>query len=247
MRIIPAIDIIEGKCVRLTQGDYAQKKIYNENVLEVAKSFEEAGLNYLHVVDLDGAKAGKVVNWKVLEDIINNTKLKIDFGGGIKTDLEIERLFQLGVTQVNLGSVAVKNPEKVREWINRFGSDKIILSADVKNEMIAISGWQEDSKVSIGELITDYIKMGLLYVTCTDISTDGMLSGPNLLLYEKLINLFPNINLIASGGVSNVKDLHELNECGVEGVIIGKAIYEGKITLTQLSEINAGKNISTEI
>jgi phosphoribosylformimino-5-aminoimidazole carboxamide ribotide isomerase len=247
MRIIPAIDIIDGKCVRLTQGDYAQKKIYNENVLEVAKSFEDAGLNYLHVVDLDGAKAGKVVNWKVLEDISSCTKLKIDFGGGIKTDLEIERLFQIGVKQVNLGSIAVKNPEKVKSWIDRFGSGKIILSADVKNEMIAISGWQEDSKVSISELITEYVKMGLSYVTCTDISTDGMLSGPNLLLYQKLLNLFPGINLIASGGVSSVDDLHNLKESGVDGVIIGKAIYEGKVTLSQLAEMNTGKNLSTQI
>src|SRR5690606_20387733 len=178
MRIIPAIDIINGKCVRLTQGDYAQEKVYNENPLEVAKSFEEAGLKHLHLVDLDGAKAGKVINWKVVENIASGTSLHIDFGGGIKTKEELLKLFDLGVKQVNLGSIAVKQPELVYEWIETFGAEKIILSADVKEEKIQVSGWQENSSLMITDLVEKYRRKGLLYVTCTDISTDGMLSGP---------------------------------------------------------------------
>src|SRR6187455_2899657 len=179
MRIIPAIDIIDGKCVRLTQGDYAQKKIYNENPLEVAQEFESAGLQFLNIVDLDGAKAGKVVNWKVVESICKETKLDVDFGGGIKTAEQIKQLFDFGVKQVNLGSIAVKDPKIVKEWIDRFSSEKIILSADVKNEMIAISGWQENSAIPITTFLRDYVHNGIEYVACTDIGTDGMLSGPN--------------------------------------------------------------------
>jgi phosphoribosylformimino-5-aminoimidazole carboxamide ribotide isomerase len=236
MRIIPAIDIIDGKCVRLTQGDYAQKKIYNDNPLEVAKTFEDAGLKSLHLVDLDGAKAGKVINWKVIESISSNTKLLVDFGGGIKTDEEINRLFQAGVRQVNLGSIAVKNPELVGNWIEKFGAEKIILSADVKNEMIAISGWLEDSSISIFDFIKDYLEKGIRYITCTDINTDGMLQGPNVELYKKLLNRFPEVKLIASGGVSKVKDLEVLKKTGVNGVIVGKAIYEGKIDIGSLGK-----------
>jgi phosphoribosylformimino-5-aminoimidazole carboxamide ribotide isomerase len=183
MRIIPAIDIIDGKCVRLTQGDYAQKKIYNENPIEVARSFQDAGIQYLHLVDLDGAKAGRVINWAVIESITSKTNLAVDFGGGIKTDDEVQKLFDAGVQQVNLGSIAVKKPELVETWIRKYGAAKIILSADVKNELVSISGWLEDSAIGITGFITDYAKKGIRYVTCTDISTDGMLGGPNIALY----------------------------------------------------------------
>lgn len=234
MRIIPAIDIIDGKCVRLTQGDYAQKKVYNENPLEVAMDFENAGLAYLHLVDLDGARAGKVINWKVIESIAQNTKLSVDFGGGIKTEEEISRLFQSGVSQVNLGSIAVKDPALVERWIGKFGGEKIILSADVRNEKIAVSGWSKDSAINIADFIQDYIGRGITYVTCTDISTDGMLQGPNIGLYSKLLDKFPSIKLVASGGVSNMEDIEELRRIKVDGVIVGKAIYEGKVDLKDL-------------
>lgn len=237
MRIIPAIDIIDGKCVRLTQGDYAQKKVYNENPVDVAKSFEDAGLRFLHLVDLDGAKAGKVTNWNVIERITSQTNLQVDFGGGIKTEAEMQRLFDCGVKQVNLGSIAVKNALLVKGWIEKFGTEKIILSADVKNEMIAISGWLEDATISIEAFIHDYLQKGIQYVTCTDISTDGMLTGPNIGLYKKLMALFPSIALVASGGVSSIKDLTDLKRSGVSGVIIGKAIYEGKVTLAELNNV----------
>lgn len=234
MRIIPAIDLIDGKCVRLTQGDYAQKKIYNENPVEVAKMFEDAGLKFLHLVDLDGAKAGKVMNWKVVESIASKTNLIVDFGGGVKTDAAIDRLFEYGVAQVNLGSIAVKDPDMVQGWIEKFGADKVILSADVKDEQIAISGWLESSSLSITEFIGDYLKRGIIYVTCTDISTDGMLQGPNTGLYSKLLKTFPAIKLIASGGVSGLDDLTALRKTGVDGVIVGKAIYEGRVKLEEL-------------
>jgi phosphoribosylformimino-5-aminoimidazole carboxamide ribotide isomerase len=237
MRIIPAIDIIDGKCVRLTQGDYAQKKIYHEDPVAVARSFEEAGLTDLHVVDLDGAKAGKVVNWDVIEAICKATSLTVDFGGGIKTEAEIQRLLNLGVKQVNLGSVAVKEPLKVISWITRFGKDKIILSADVKGDYIAISGWQESSPLTLASLLKDYTRNGIEYVTCTDISTDGMLKGPNIELYKNILMSFPQLHLVASGGVSNLDDLRELKRIGADGVIVGKAIYEGKVTLEELTTI----------
>lgn len=235
MRIIPAIDIIDGKCVRLSQGDYDQKKVYSENPLDIAKSFEDAGLKHLHLVDLDGAKAGKVTNWNVVENLCKNTNLKIDFGGGIKTQEEAEKLFDLGVAQINLGSIAVKNPDLVTKWIETYGSERIILSADVKNEMIAISGWLEAATITLSDFVRDYESRGIRYVTCTDISTDGMLKGPNVELYKKLKTLFPNVNVIASGGVSGMHDLHDLLATGVDGVIVGKAIYEGRVTLEELS------------
>ena len=235
MRIIPAIDVIDGKCVRLTQGDYAQKKVYNKNPLEVAKMFEDAGLRYLHLVDLDGAKAGKVKNWQVVESICEGTNLTVDFGGGVKTEAEIERLFNAGVAQVNLGSIAVKNPVLVQNWIEKHGSHKIILSADVKDEQIAISGWLENSALSIDDFIKDYLKRGIIYVTCTDISTDGMLQGPNTGLYSKLMKAFPSIKLIASGGVSTMDDLAALKKINVDGVIVGKAIYEGRVKLEEMA------------
>jgi phosphoribosylformimino-5-aminoimidazole carboxamide ribotide isomerase len=237
MRIIPAIDIIEGKCVRLTKGDYAQKKIYNENPLEVARTFEDAGLKYLHLVDLDGARAGNVVNWKVIESIAQGTKLKIDFGGGITTDDVINRLLNMGVRQVNLGSIAVRNRELVYGWIAKHGREKIILSADVKGDDIAISGWQQNSNIRITDYLNDYLQKGIQYVTCTDINTDGMLQGPNVALYSKLLKNFPTIKLIASGGVSSEQDLETLKKVAVEGVIIGKAIYEGRIDLSVLARM----------
>jgi len=237
MRIIPAIDIIDGNCVRLTQGDYAQKKIYNENPLDVARSFEAAGLTHLHLVDLDGAKQGQVVNWDVIESIVSKTSLRVDFGGGIKTTEEIDRLVNMGVQQVNLGSIAVKDPDKITAWLEQFGHKRIILSADVKQEMISINGWQHDSTISIVTFLRDYIQRGIEHVTCTDISTDGMLSGPNIELYKKVLLSFPQLNLIASGGVSVMEDLYELQNIGVDGVIVGKAIYEGKITLEQLATL----------
>lgn len=237
MKIIPAIDIIEGKCVRLSQGDYSKKKIYNENPLEVAKSFEDAGLKYLHLVDLDGAKAGKIINWKVLESITKNTDLVVDFGGGIKTNEDIELAFDSGAKQVTCGTIAVKHPAKVSEWLEQYGADRLILGADVKNKLVAVSGWTEETTLSIEDLIHKYMSDGLNHVICTDIATDGMLSGPNLGLYKELLHTFPGIHLIASGGVSNTQDLHELKEAGLSGAILGKAIYEGKITLTELSQI----------
>lgn len=234
MRIIPAIDIIDGKCVRLTQGDYARKKVYNENPAEIARSFEDAGLEYLHLVDLDGAKAGKVVNWKAIESVTAKSALKVDFGGGIKTGEEIKALLGAGVNQVNLGSIAVRDPGLVESWIDIYGSEKVILSADVKGEQVAISGWLENSGMTVFDLVADYVRKGIQYVTCTDISVDGMLQGPNIGLYKKLLAAFPTIKLIASGGVSGLKDLEQLKEISVDGVIIGKAIYEGRIRLGEI-------------
>ena len=237
MRIIPAIDIIDGKCVRLVQGDYTQKTIYNENPLDVARSFEDAGLTHLHLVDLDGAKAGKVVSWQVIETVVRGTSLKVDFGGGIKTTDEVKRLLDIGVSQVNLGSIAVKEPEKIAAWIQQFGAEKIILSADVKNEMISIDGWQQNSTINIVTFLRGYIQRGIEHVTCTDISTDGMLTGPNIELYKKVLLSFPQLHLIASGGVSSLDDLFELKLIGADVVIVGKAIYEGKIALADLNNI----------
>jgi len=237
MRIIPAIDIIDGKCVRLLQGDYAQKTVYNEDPLAVAKSFEDAGLTHLHLIDLDGAKAGKVVSWDVVENIVSNTSLEVDFGGGIKTQEEIERLLDIGVKQVNLGSIAVREPVKIIDWMKQFGAERIILSADVKSEIISISGWQENASISIMTFIKDYIQKGIMHVTCTDIGTDGMMTGPNIELYKKLLLSFPTLHLIASGGVSSIEDLHELKQIGVDGAIVGKAIYEGKISLQELTTV----------
>lgn len=235
MRIIPAIDIIDGKCVRLTQGDYAQKKVYSENPLDVAQGFETAGIKYLHLVDLDGAKAGKVINWNVIESICQHTTLSVDFGGGIKTKADIQRLFELGVKQVNLGSIAVKQPQLVYDWMNEFTPSKIILSADVKEEQVAISGWQEDAAINLFDFIEQYSKQGLEYVVCTDIQTDGTLKGPNIDLYKKIQHRFPLLKLVASGGVGSLLDVQELNAIDVDGVIVGKAIYEGKIKLEELT------------
>ncbi|MEK9602995.1 MAG: 1-(5-phosphoribosyl)-5-[(5-phosphoribosylamino)methylideneamino]imidazole-4-carboxamide isomerase [Flavobacteriaceae bacterium] len=234
MRIIPAIDIIDGKCVRLTKGDYTTQKIYNEDPLEVAKAFEGSGVTYLHVVDLDGAKAKSIVNHKVLEKLATQTKLKIDFGGGLKSDADLKIAFECGARQITGGSVAVKQVDTFNKWIHQYGSDRIILGADVKGDRIAVSGWTETSEEQIVPFIKKYQKEGIQYVICTDISKDGMLEGPAFSLYRLLLTECSNIKLIASGGVSDVLDLTKLSELGCEGVIIGKAIYEKKISLKSL-------------
>ncbi|PTX42960.1 1-(5-phosphoribosyl)-5-[(5-phosphoribosylamino)methylideneamino] imidazole-4-carboxamide isomerase [Christiangramia gaetbulicola] len=234
MRIIPAIDIIEGKCVRLSKGDYNTKKIYNENPLEVAKSFQDHGIEYLHLVDLDGAKSKHIVNHKILEQIASKTDLKVDFGGGLKSDKDLEIAFESGANQITGGSVAVKDPEIFQNWLQKFGSDKIILGADAKNRKIAVSGWLEDSDKEIIPFIQNYEEKGVKYVICTDISKDGMLEGPSFDLYEEILSETKNINLIASGGISEFDELPKLAELGCEGVIIGKAIYENRISLKQL-------------
>lgn len=234
MQIIPAIDIIEGKCVRLTQGDYSQKKVYNENPLEVAKQFEDAGIKRLHLVDLDGAKAGRVINWKVLENIATKTKLVIDFGGGIKTGKDIEIIFNSGGAIATIGSIAVKQPELFHQWLKKYGGDNILLGADVKNEKIAIHGWTEQTEINVFDFLEQHIDKGLKQAFCTDISKDGLLQGPATDLYKKIIERFPELKFIASGGVTSIDDLTKLKEAGCEGVIIGKAIYEGKIRMEEL-------------
>ncbi len=236
MRIIPAIDIIDGKCVRLTQGDYEQKKIYNEDPLEVAKMYEDAGITFLHLVDLDGARSGRIINTPVLERIASQTRLHIDFGGGIKRDADIETAFNSGARQVTCGSIAVKEPGTVLKWVEDYGTNRLIVGADVKDRKIAVHGWKETTSLEIEDLLHTYVAEGLEYVICTDIATDGMLQGPNFGLYEDLLNTFPSIKLIASGGVSSMDDLHRLQEMSVDGVIIGKAIYEGRITLEELKK-----------
>ena len=234
MRIIPAIDIIDGKCVRLSKGDYDTKKIYNENPLEVAKSFEAHGIQYLHLVDLDGAKSSKIVNHKILEQIASKTNLKVDFGGGLKSDADLKIAFESGANQITGGSIAVKNPVLFQEWISKYGSDKIILGADANNEKVAISGWLEESNEDLIPFIQNYQSKGIEYIICTDIAKDGMLEGPSFDLYKKILNQIPNIKLIASGGISTFDELPKLAEMGCEGTIIGKAIYENRITLKQL-------------
>ena len=234
MRIIPAIDIINGQCVRLTQGDYKQKKVYNSDPLEVAKSFADHGIKYLHLVDLDGAKLGRVVNLKILESIAMNTDLMIDFGGGLRTTEDVNRVFDAGAEQITGGSVSVKSPDLFIDWLDRFSNKKIILGADAKDGNIAIQGWGENTGLSVNGFISEYLKKGIQYVICTDISRDGALTGPSILLYKTLLNENKDIRLIASGGVATVSDLDELKKLGVDGVIVGKAIYEGKITLNQL-------------
>lgn len=242
MEIIPAIDIIDGKCVRLTQGDYAQKKIYNEDPLDVALEFEDIGIKRLHLVDLDGAKEGKVINFKVLEKIANKTKLKIDFGGGIKTNEDIHSIFEAGASIATIGSLAVKNKLLFFSWLKKYGDEKILLGADVKNENIAINGWLETTELSIFDFIKENKEQGIKNIFCTDISKDGLLEGPSIDLYKKIMIELPKINLIASGGVANLKDLDDLKEIGCSGAIVGKAIYEERIKLTDLKKYikNAG-------
>ncbi len=235
MRIIPAIDIIEGKCVRLTKGDYNTKKIYNENPLEVAKQFEDAGIEYLHVVDLDGAKSKHIVNHKVLEQIASKTNLKIDFGGGLKSDEDAKIAFESGANQITGGSIAVKNPDIFINWLKNYGSERIILGADCKNRKVATHGWMETSVVDVVEFITDYEEIGVEYVICTDVAKDGMLEGTSNKLYKEILET-TKVKLIASGGVSNLDDLFKVQELGCEGVIVGKAIYENKISLKELEQ-----------
>ena len=234
MTIIPAIDIIEGKCVRLTEGDYSSKKVYNEHPLEVAKEFEGAGLKRLHLVDLDGAKAGAVKNWKVLETIAGKTSLTIDFGGGIKTNKDVQIVFDSGARFATVGSIAVKDEGEFVKWLLQFGAGKFLLGADVKNEKIAIHGWQETSDIWVYDLLEKYIGHGIKQVFCTDVSKDGKLGGPATSLYKSIIEKFPSLELIASGGVSSMKDVEELAKAGCKGVIIGKAIYENRVSLSDL-------------
>jgi phosphoribosylformimino-5-aminoimidazole carboxamide ribotide isomerase len=241
MRIIQAIDIIDGKCVRLSKGDYDTKIIYNENPLEVAKSFEAHGIEYLHLVDLDGAKSSKIVNYKILEQIATQTSLKIDFGGGLKSDDDLKIAFESGANQITGGSIAVKNRAIFEKWISEYGSDKIILGADAKDEKIAVSGWLEESDEDLIPFIQDYQTKGIQYVICTDIAKDGMLEGPSFDLYGKILDEAKGIKLIASGGISTFDELPKLAELGCEGTIIGKAIYEGRITLKQLENYIIGK------
>ncbi len=242
MRIIPAIDIIDGKCVRLSKGDYSTKIVYNENPLEVAKEFEAHGIEYLHLVDLDGAKSKHIVNHRILDQIASQTSLKIDFGGGLKTDEDLHVAFESGAHQITGGSIAVKDRSIFKKWLRKFGNDKIILGADANNEKIAIGGWLEESDLDLIPFIQKYEKQGVKYVICTDISKDGMLQGPSFNLYEKILNQVENINLIASGGISSYDELPKLAELGCEGTIIGKAIYENRISLKQLEQyiINNG-------
>ncbi|MAZ28424.1 MAG: 1-(5-phosphoribosyl)-5-[(5-phosphoribosylamino)methylideneamino]imidazole-4-carboxamide isomerase [Cytophagaceae bacterium] len=235
MRIIPAIDIIDGKCVRLSKGDYDTKKVYNENPLEVAKAYEDHGIQHLHLVDLDGAKSKHIVNHKILAEIACKTSLKVDFGGGLKTDEDLNIAFDSGANQITGGSIAVKDPDTFERWIAKYGSGKIILGADAMNEKIAVSGWLEDSDEELVPFIKKYQEKGIEYVICTDISKDGMLQGPSFKLYEKILALSQKgLKLIASGGISTFDELPKLAELGCEGTIIGKAIYENRISLKQL-------------
>ena len=234
IELIPAIDIIDGKCVRLSQGDYDTKKVYNENPLEVAKEFEAHGIRRLHVVDLDGAKSKHVVNYRTLEMIATRTSLVIDFGGGIKTDEDMLIAFENGAQMVTLGSVAVKNPDLFKKWLSQYGAEKIILGADAKNKRIAVSGWMEDSSQELIPFLHDYTKKGINKVLCTDISKDGMLQGPSIELYKEIMKEFPEMHLIASGGVSCLEDIIALEEAGIPAVVFGKALYEGRITMKDL-------------
>jgi len=234
MDLIPAIDIIDGQCVRLTQGDYARKKIYFQHPLEAAKKFEAAGLRRLHVVDLDGAKASRIINHRILQELATHTNLQIDFGGGIKSDEDIRIAFESGARQVTAGTVAVKNKPLFLSWLERYGGERLILGADVRNEFLAVNGWQETSPLSLFDFLEDYITLGIQEVICTDIAKDGLLKGPSIDLYRRVLDRFPALRLIASGGVASRQDLEELKAIGCHGAIIGKAIYEGRLQLKDL-------------
>lgn len=236
IEIIPAIDLIEGKCVRLSQGDYSQKTVYNENPLEVAKMFEAAGIRRLHLVDLDGAKAKHIVNHKILEIISTKTNLIIDFGGGLKSDEDLRIAFESGASMVTGGSIAVKEKEIFLEWLAEYGSDKIILGADAKDGKVAVSGWLEATEFPVVDFISGYYKQGIQKVISTDISRDGMLSGPAFELYAEIQNAIPEVEIIASGGIASMDDIFRLNEMGIPGVITGKAIYENHITLKEIEK-----------
>ncbi|GAB3178286.1 1-(5-phosphoribosyl)-5-[(5-phosphoribosylamino)methylideneamino]imidazole-4-carboxamide isomerase [Telluribacter humicola] len=239
IQIIPAIDLIEGKCVRLTQGDYNQKKIYNEHPLEVAQQFEDAGLTRLHLVDLDGAKAKKIVNWKVLETLSSKTRLHIDFGGGVQSDEDLRVAFECGAKQVTGGSIAVKNRDLFESWLKQYGGDKIILGADARNEKVAVSGWEEGTTLWVYDFVEEYVEKGVRYTISTDVAKDGLLQGPSYDLYRNLQDKCPELNIIASGGVSDIKDVEKLAEMNLFGVIIGKAIYENRISLDELKRFLA--------
>ena len=234
IQIIPAIDMIEGKCVRLTQGDYGKKIIYNENPLEVALEFQDSGLTRLHLVDLDGAKAKKVINWKVLEKIASQTALHIDFGGGVQSEEDIRIVFESGAKQITGGSVAVKQPDLFKNWLEVYGGEKIILGADAKNEKVAVSGWEEGTELWVYDFVEEYVEKGVKYVISTDVAKDGLLQGPSFDLYKNLQDKCPDLNIIASGGISGLGDVEKLEEMNIYGVIIGKAIYEGRIKLEEL-------------
>ena len=236
MEIIPAIDVIEGKCVRLTKGDYEQKKVYNENPLEVAKQFEDTGLTRLHLVDLDGARTGDVKNWKILEQIASKTEMLIDFSGGISSEKNVRICFNSGATYAAVGSIAVKNEKELTSWLIEFGVEKFMIGADVKQENLAIRGWTETTDMTVFDLIENYKTKGVKQFFCTDISKDGLLQGTGIDLYKKILNSHPSIDLIASGGVSSIDDLLQLREAGCSGAIVGKAIYEKKILLTDLKQ-----------
>jgi phosphoribosylformimino-5-aminoimidazole carboxamide ribotide isomerase len=236
IQIIPAIDLIDGKCVRLSQGDYSKKTIYNENPLEVAKMFEAAGIKNLHLVDLDGAKQKKIVNHKILHEITTKTNLKVDFGGGVQSDEMIQVAFENGASQVTAGSIAVKNPELLKSWFERFGSEKIILGADAHYEKIAVSGWEVTTNQSIYDFVKNWVQIGAKYCISTDVAKDGMLAGPSFDIYKNLQQENPDLNIIASGGVSDIEDVNKLASMKIYGVIIGKAFYEGKIQLNELAK-----------
>jgi phosphoribosylformimino-5-aminoimidazole carboxamide ribotide isomerase len=242
MEIIAAIDILNGKCVRLTQGDYAQQTVYSERPLEVAKAFEDAGVKRVHLVDLDGAKAGAVKNWKVLEQIADKTDLRIDFGGGIHSREDIDLLINAGAQWATVGSMAVKNEDLFSEWLIHYGPDRFLLGADVRDEKIAIHGWLELTEIRIADFISKYTGKGIRQLFCTDISRDGLLGGPAIGLYKQIIAEFPQLHFIASGGVGSVDDIYELQQIGCHGVIIGKAIYEGKIRISDLSAVQDSLN-----
>ncbi len=237
IEIIPAIDIIDGKCVRLSQGDYQSKKIYNENPLEVAKEFEAYGIHRLHIVDLDGAKSKHIINYHVLEQIASRTSLVIDFGGGIKSDEDLVIAFENGAQMVTVGSLAVSEPERFLSWLDKFGTDRIILGADVKDGMISVNGWQENSGQELLPFLENYIEKGVTKVLCTDIMRDGMLQGPTTELYKSIMEKFPSIYLIASGGISSLDDIRTLDKAGIPAVVFGKALYEGRFTLKELNEL----------
>lgn len=240
MHIIPAIDIIDGKCVRLTQGDYARKKVYNEDPLEVAKAFEDAGIQRLHLVDLDGAKAKHIVNYRVLERLASHTNLHIDFGGGLKSDEDLRIAFESGAAQITGGTIAVKSPDTFLRWLGKYGTERIILGADVSNGKVAVSGWQEESTEELFPFLERYQAEGIRYTICTEISRDGLLQGSAVELYKEISDRFPALSLIASGGVTTMNELEELRKLGCFGAIVGKAIYEGNISMSDIRTFGEG-------